>query len=307
MWLFNSTNSTLISSTMHRYESPRLKSRGYSMVELMVGLLLSVFIVSITLTYTLTSSKTFAVQGGELRRQENARFAFKVLSQHIHGAGGEIDSQTLPPGSLVVTHGDCLAPETSAIVADACPNGASVPQLESSSGKLAIRFAGLTTQLACDGSPLSRYFSEDQFLIQAFWTADLDADGISSLYCQTLNNQTLEPLGRAVPIIDGIDMMHLQFALDADGDGAVDRYVASSSDSGFLEKLSESETIKAINLALLVNAGSGIQQEQNTEVKTRRSYALLNQPSKTYTDGIARQMFSTTIALANASGPRIYE
>jgi len=70
-------------------------ARGYTLVELMVGLLLSVFIVMMTIAYLVTSAKTFSVQTNEALIQENARFTLDALSRLIREAGSD-PSNSLP-------------------------------------------------------------------------------------------------------------------------------------------------------------------------------------------------------------------
>ena len=63
------------------------KQTGFTLVELLVGLILTVFISAIAITYMVSSSQAFRVQTNDSLSHENARYALEVLSQNVRLAG----------------------------------------------------------------------------------------------------------------------------------------------------------------------------------------------------------------------------
>lgn len=321
VWLFKINKMSM--KPRFRFRACRhLSESGYSLVEMMVGLFLSVFIVSLTLVYTITSNKTFNVHGSEVRMQENARFVFEIVARHLRRAGGIIDTHLLLPHEFIVRPNTCLSSMDTAAVnllPKARVKTGPEPTRESLTSEchsidsmvgtnhLAVRFAARLTDKTCDGSPLSHYVSKEQFLIQVLWVADIDEDGINSLYCQTINEASFAMLGNAVPLVEGIDELQIQYAVDSNKDGAVDVFRASNS-SNIASMATDSEgVIKAIRIAILVNSGNAIKGESSTEAFMSRTYSLLQGPSRVYQDGRARQVFSTTIMLPNAHESALLE
>lgn len=89
-----------------------LKQKGLSLIELMIGMLLGLFLLGAIVTY-LVSSKTSYLNEEELGRiQENARFAMELLTQDIRNIG----------------YGGCavLSSVTPNVIADPGTNGAVV-------------------------------------------------------------------------------------------------------------------------------------------------------------------------------------
>ena len=60
---------------------------GFTLVELLVGLFVSLFILAGAVTFLITSSRTLVNQSSEDLIQENARFAFEIMSSNIRLAG----------------------------------------------------------------------------------------------------------------------------------------------------------------------------------------------------------------------------
>ena len=63
------------------------RQRGISLVEIMVALLLSLFLMGGVIQIYLSSKQTYRTQEGNSRLQENGRFAMEILSRQIRMAG----------------------------------------------------------------------------------------------------------------------------------------------------------------------------------------------------------------------------
>lgn len=69
-------------------------------------------------------------------------------------------------------------------------------------------------------------------ILTVFYVDDADADGIPSLYCQSYRAEfdaialdyTTYTAGNALPLIDGVDSLQIQYGVDDDSNGSIDRY-----------------------------------------------------------------------------------
>lgn len=62
--------------------------RGFSLVELMVGMLISLFLLGGALAVFLSGNQSFRTNEGAARLQENARMGFELFSRQLREAGG---------------------------------------------------------------------------------------------------------------------------------------------------------------------------------------------------------------------------
>ncbi len=289
------------------------KQSGFTLVELLVGLALTVFIGTIAITYMWSSSQVFRVQTNDSLSQENARFALELLSQNIRLAG-----QNRPTdGSLnldVVYQGEVCAGDdrssangnNSACTVDTLIDSADVL----ASDRFAVDYLADRNFTGCNGTNFNASSVLPQRLINVFWVADLDDDGIRSLYCQTINVTTGAGdvnNGAAQPLIDGVDAIQVQYGVSADEDTdrfrRIQRYQSYDNmiaDGG----VAATRRVRAIRIALLVSSGVGSEDGDGrgdilTEVAQDRNYQLLDETIDIDEEQVFRQVYSTTVAIPN--------
>ena len=278
-------------------------SSGYSLVELMVGLFVSILVGGVAMTFLLTSSKIMSTQNAEDIVQENARFALELLASSIRLAGSNtstnVQTQTLSQGifrDAICSNNDCNQNNT------LFETGTTGLNAISSRTDVAA-FEHITdTGRTCNGVDIT---SERQ-IVHVYYVDDADNDGVASLYCEAYESEidyitqdfdSHVSLG-AVPLIDGVEMLQVQYGIDEDGttDGTIDRYKSYNNIAA-----DEFDDIKAIRLGLIL---SNVQEEFDnlavTEVPQARTVTILD-GALTATDGIFRQAVSTTVFLPNSS------
>ena len=276
---------------------PSLQS-GYTLVELLVGLVISLFVTGVAITYLVSSSRLMATQSSEDVIQENARFAFEMISSNARIAGynpsNNFQTKNKVLGLVAAVECDFGSGK------EACTQDAknySLDGVTRSSDTLAfnyILFSGTT----CTGESIN----SEMGVITSYYVKE--NNGVASLYCSAYQKQfdpvTNEfanfpnPAGGEVPLIDGIDSLQVQYGLDTDGDENVDTYRDFNG-------VGASE-IKTIRVGLLVSAGQTIASEQNTLIdRTTRTYNVLDSTLE-YDDGVPRQILTTTIFLPNMQG-----
>ena len=271
---------------------------GFTLVELLVGLFISLFIVAGAATFLVTSSRTLVNQSSEDLIQENARFAFEIMSSNIRLAGLSqstnlnVDSEGIFDNAICPIDGGTSDCNNNGLMYTL--NGDDIDY--DSVGFDYIIDSGIT----CVGDTIS----QETKVITSFFVADLDGDNIASLYCRSFESQ-LNPItsnfdtfteGDSSPlaIIDGIDSMQIQYGIDSNGNG-IERYSSYNNVTD-----ADKPNVRAIKIGLLVSSGQTVVGEQNVVSNETRIYRLFDSVND-ITDTLLRQIYSTTIFLPNKS------
>lgn len=299
---------------------PSNQTKGFSLVELMVGMTIGLFVASIAVGFLVSSSRSLSQKTGLDLVQENTRFALEVLSTNVRLAGLVNTTNLDVPDAIdpVFTRENiCTAGATSyntavsAIAAGVCnvDNQDYTAANVYSSDRIAIESVTSDSFLACSGNLINP--ADTISVVTVFWVGDTDGDGVSSLYCQTYTAQfnvatkdfdAYQLNGATIPIIDGIEMLQVQYGVDTDEDGDIDTFqsfpyltVAPGS--------AQTDNILAIKFGLLVSPGQSITSEQNADgdAAVQKTYRVLDGYFQTpdATDRVFRQVTSFTIFLPN--------
>ena len=212
--------------TANFFPSLRKAQGGFTLVELMVGLLLTAFIASLALTYMVSSTRSFRAQNSDSVSQENARFALEILSQNIRLAGATNPRNGLPTALDVIYRGS-PCPNNEGSITSSGGTRCTVDELANGSDRFGIDFVATGTFDGCNFTSITVSGTQEKRFANIFWSADRP-DGGRSLYCQTYNITDSQPEGAAVPLIDGVERIQAQYGVDSDGDGVVERYVSIS-------------------------------------------------------------------------------
>jgi len=121
-------------------------------------------------------------------------------------------------------------------------------------------------------------------------------DGIPTLKRVELSTTGTMTAGAAVPLVEGIEYMQIDYGLDDDGDGSADSYIAAPALADWPNIMSAKHNIIARNIE--TTAG-------HTDTKT---YSLGGSPAITYTpaagDHYKRHAYTQVVRLINPSGRR---
>lgn len=287
--------------------SPRVlyrpKELGFTLVELLVGLFLSIFIGAMALTFMVSSAKSFRVQTNDAVSNENARFVLEQMSQYIRLAGWRQASVTKTQAqTLDVVSNIRVCPDNESAILQGNTERCNVDGLAGRSDRLAIDFIVREPTLLCNGEMANVAASGRLELAYIFWTADLEQpnDNVRSLYCQPYNVSASQPIGAAVPLVDGVDRFEVQYGVDSNNDEVIDRYQSYSNlIAGGSARLTQN--VRAIRFAVLLNGGFlPNDANNNTEANQTRRYQLLDAPQVQFTDTVFRQVYSSTVMLPNA-------
>lgn len=292
--------------TINQITATPPKQGGYTLVELLVGLFLSLFIAGVALTYFVSSSRTFKAHTSESVVQENARFALEVLTQNFRLAGRDPSNSFL--NEMDIIYSGTLCPSTEASQGDgtagstACTKDGANNTTDNNSDRVAIDYVvdatdevAAITATGCNNHEVTIPAGSQLTLASVLWTADLDGDQIRSLYCQTYNLDTNLAEGAAVPLVDGVERLQVQYGADLDGDGVVDRYQSFTNLGA-----ANSQSVRAVRLGLLLTAGLGVDEDQSTETRESRTFTLLDAPAESIEDTLFRQIYTTTVLIPNS-------
>lgn len=290
-----------------------MASSGFTLVELLVGLLISLFIIAGTIGYMITSAQSFRVQANDTFSSENAQFLLEYVSQNIRQAGLDA-SGDISLAIDVIYNGDRCTEnaDESTEAGDSSP--CTVDDFTPGSDRLAIDYV-LSAEvnggsaIMCNNQVVNVPIGGNIHVANILWTDDLDDDGVRSLYCQPIDISNNTVFGSAAPIIDGIDRMQVQYGVDSDdpldgetdGDGIIDAYhsyenlvALSNATPAFITR-----RVKAVRLAFLVSSGVIEAQDANSELEEQRTFTLLDADDIQITDQLLRQVYSTTVLLPN--------
>ena len=176
------------------------KSKGFSLVELMVAMLLGLLITGAALQLFLANQQSFALQQTLSRVQENGQLFVRFLVADLRRAGLERDGLAVLPDEKGVRFAD----------SGTVPGSANGTDYD----RLTLGYHGLSD---CEGSVVSD-------LTEVVNTYFVDSD--AELVCQ--GNLTG---GNGVVLLDGIEAFEVLYGIDENKDGYanVSRYVEAGS------------------------------------------------------------------------------
>jgi type IV pilus assembly protein PilW len=273
-----------------------LRNKGFTLIELMVAMILGLLVVLIVTQFMLTSRQTYSTTREYGRVQETARYALDEMSAYIRMAGFSVNGEN--PAFFYT--GLCATGGSS----ETCSNDGTGSTGMTLSDQIAVLTNPIddngdnfndgddTDDLAedctnSDGAGSSGEINPSSFhqVANVFY---IGVNGsVSSLYCRGYNVTTLSWVSNAIPLIDGIDGLQVQYGMtDATGT----RYMPATA-------VTDWTAIVAVKIQLLASTGDA---ESGNEFATR-SYQLLDSAAVSYTDSFNRQVFSTTVRINNAA------
>lgn len=284
------------------------RQKGFTLVELLVGLFLSLFIAGVAITYFVSSSRTFRTHTNESIVQENARFALELLSRSVRHAGVNPSNSIANEMQVIYDGGLCTSSESG--LSDggsgttACTRDGANNATWNNSDRFAVDYmvdasdsATNVTVSGCNGEDITVAAGSELHLASVYWTADIDGDGVRSLYCQALNIDANSAEGTAVPVIEGVERMQVQYGVDSNEDGIVERY-QSFTHLGSNNR----DKVRTVRIGLLMNSGL-LNEDAASEFSEARTFTLLDGATETFAaDAVFRQIYTTTIMVHNVRG-----
>lgn len=268
---------------------------GLSIVELLVALVISMLLMTGVVQVFLASKQTYASNEAASRLQENGRFALEFIAQSARHAGyveaANITVDPLPRPIIPPSVGNNCD-------AGLCSTQGTADN-QNASDSVSFSFQPRVLEGArrdCLGKTSG--ISATDIIINNFYIA-YEGAGTASLACASRNvsqNADIsikpEQSHEANILVEGIDALQVQYGIATTGN--VSRYVSA-------DRLSEQDwnNVVAVRIAVLANSIDRVSPSPPAE----RQYVLLDAAPLSFTDGKARQVFTSTIKLRNTGEP----
>ncbi|MGH8435975.1 MAG: PilW family protein [Pseudomonas sp.] len=260
------------------------RQSGLSIVELLVALLLSMILITGVLQVFLSSRQTYTTTESLARTQENGRFALEFIAQSARQAG-YLEPYLLTTKPRPVAESNCNWP-TSAD-AHCSTNGAASDRVTFLMQPPLIKDDPSSTgkRRDCAGNEIA----ENTVIANTFHIAAANADNpYPSLACTTFKVDTPDTY-QTVRLVDGVENLQLLYGISTSGDPlSVNQYVSA-------DRVGNWSEVSAIRIAVLANSMNRVAAGDETP----RNFVLLDSRVNAPDDGVARQVFSSTIRFHN--------
>lgn len=270
-------------SMRHAISGPR-RSRGVSMVELMISVTIALLITIVMANLFLGSRQSYRAIDNTSRIQENARFSQQVLGRTLRLAGYRDDFTR----TVDQTFGTGVSALTGAEGGGSVSDGLTVRFTGSGAGTSAAACAD-TIATACGGADgrvvdcLGRAIDRNVVSVNQFAIRTTgSANGGPALFCSIDSGTTW------TEIIPDVENMQVLFGEPTSTDVAVNRFLAANA-SG----LNMSNVI-AVRVALLYRSSDAV-----TVTNASKSYDMLGTTVGPFSDSRSRSVVTSTLVLRN--------
>jgi len=252
----------------------RITARGFTLIELMVGLTLGMLLSLVVAQLFSNSREASRATEDGARVQESARFATEVLGRTVRIAGYKnnpagLSSDVFPAGALALEGTDGAGTASDTLIVRFQGGGA-------------VSGTADSTILDCLGNPVAPDYTATYNKAYNKFSISNGADGRNALYCS--NDPAVNPGTELVP---GVEAMQVIYGEDTGTlDGTADRFVPIGS-------VTTLDNVVAVRLYLLLSGSE----------KVRLDTAAANYPvggvTYTYSDQKIRRVVTTTVVLRN--------
>ena len=303
------------------------KIQGFTLIELMITLVLSLMITYAISQVLISSNRTSVTSDGVSQSQETGRFVMSYLAKEIRQAGLDsitntnintptfIDCAAFP--ALVATQ--CIAESNTNNTATVADTELTINSLGTHGDRLAIAWVP-PVPLDAAGDPDPTLFATDvrdctgragyaegDTILNVFWVQpdpnndvplpnppDPDNPAMNNLVCQayTFNGGATTNQSAVNAIANGIEAMQILYGeslnpLPDSGERNVNQYVIASD-------VTDWNRVYAARIAILTRS-----LISTTNQSITRNYVLLDAQPYVMTDAVSRQVFSTTFVINN--------
>jgi len=274
------------------------KSKGFSLIELMIVLVLSLLITYSIAQVLISSNQSSVTSDGVSQAQETGRFTVSFMSNFLRIAGkdSEGNNATAPTSNpFIAACNDVSASFSDEGVCSSESRAGTGDRIAVSSVRTAVPGEAILdcTNATGHSDPIVPYVTDDT-IVDVFWV-DFDAvSGMNSLYCQgfKVENDNVVGWSDAQVVASGVEAIHALYGeasqpLALGNRPNVSMYVPA-------DQVDDWSRVYAIKIAILTRSLS-----DGTNEITDRSYILLDSAGYTYNDTVHRQLYSTTYFIPN--------
>lgn len=278
------------------------KQQGFTLVELMITLVLSLMITYAIAQVLISSNRTSVTSDGMSQSQETGRFVMSYLANNIREAG--LDSIS---GSGVSTNAFISCTDFPALLDykttgnhqcsfETATGGtqANIKNLANTGDRLALAMVASSPNNIQDCTGAGGYADGD-IILNVFWVAP-DGNGMNSLFCRghKFDGTAITDSNNQQAIANGVEAMHVLYGYADDPLGVsnqrnVSRYInANAVPAGGWDR------VYAVKIAILTRSITEVTNE-----RALRRYILLDAAPYLMTDSVSRQVFNSSFAINN--------
>ena len=251
----------------------RVTARGFTLIELMVGLTLGLLLSLVVAQLFANTRQANRATEDAARVQESARFATEVIGRTVRIAGYKNDSTAasstvFPAPDLALDGTDGAGTVSDTLIVRYQGGGA-------------VSGTADNTILDCLGTAVAPDYTATYLKAYNKFSIATGADGRNALFCS--NNSAVTPGTELVP---GVEAMQVIFGEDTTGDGAADRFVPIGS-------VTTLDNVVAVRVYLLLSGS------ENARLATGPVTYPVGGVSYTYSDQKIRRVVTTTVVLRN--------
>ena len=310
--------------------------RGVSLAELLIAVVIGLFLIAATFSVLGVSSASVRSTAQMTQLQEAARLALRLLEDDLTQAGffSDLSTVDLSPNTNTTLHGsvageDCVGEgmnngtfpngighfrtlwaarrgSQSAISCEtAAIEGSDVLQVKLLRGDV-INGTLVNDRVYAQLNLNELHFFTDKQVAPLMaggrvyeyqhrvYYVKHNADSIPTLYRHSLTSSAL--MGVAEPLVEGVEMMHFEFGVDINGDGAVDAYLKTSDVADSVWDRRRDAEIISVQVHLLLRA---FHQDSAFRTGMTRTYFMSGGTLSVPDDGYRRKQVSTTVVIRN--------
>ena len=289
-------------------------SRGFTLIELMITLVLSLLITYAIAQVLISSNRTSVTSDGLSQSQETGRFVASFMADDIRQAGlDSIDDKNRKAPTFISCRDFPLLEDD-----DACISNTSVGENETeiiSNGihgdRLAISWippvpknaAGVEDEDLIRDCTGTGGYSKNETIINTFWIAFDAASGMNSLFCQSFTFDGTDVTREIQPqaIANGVEAMQILYGestidLPSNNNRNITRFVPAAIDpkAPLAGDVSDWTKVYAVKISFMTRSITNV-----TNSNTLRRYVLADAPPYLMTDAVSRQVFTTTFVINN--------
>jgi type IV pilus assembly protein PilW len=293
-------------------------NKGFTIIELMITLLLSLMITYAIAQVLISSNRTSVTSDGMSQSQETGRFVMSYLANYIREGGlDSVDDTSRSTAAFIscsefpdlIDNFACITESGGGEDQDSIQNNGI------HGDRLAIaRTAPEDSLFDCTGStghrpindpvttPLTPYVKDD-FILNTFWVEFDDNTNLSSLMCQGFLFDGTDVTGSSTQqaIANGVEAMQLLYG-EANGPlpvtklSNVSRYVpaAINPTAPTVNDVQNWDQAYAVKVSIMTRSLTEV-----TNSDSLRRYVLGNAAPYNMTDEVSRQVFTTTFVINN--------
>lgn len=290
------------------------KFRGFTLVELMITLLLSLTITYGISQVLISSNKSALSADGMSQSQETGRFVISFLAKHIREAGRNTIKDNLPEGedTIITTPAFISCSKFDELEVNECiSEGVGGKDQDSIKAitdpphgdRLAVSVVTTTDRLkdctgstvyTANGASVTTPYKINDIIINKFWVEFDNTSQMNSLFCQghLFNGKKVLGSSPQQAIANGVEAIHFLYGeatapLPATKSRNVSKYVAA-------DDVEEWDQVYAVRVSIMTRSITNA-----TNKNTPRKYVLLDAEPYEMTDTINRQVFTTTFTINN--------